>query len=55
MLSVEKCKQILDNETLSDKDAESILEQLYQIATVLVESYLERPSGAKSEREKAFE
>lgn len=42
MLSIEKYRRLLDNESLSDDEIAELLSSIYQMATVLVDRFLER-------------
>jgi hypothetical protein len=41
MLSVEKCKTLISNKSLSDKEVETVRDELYQLADMLIEKYME--------------
>ena len=40
MLSIKECRKLLKNDNLSDDEVEEINNSLYQLADVLIESYL---------------
>ena len=49
MLSVEKCKKYLKNSDYTEQQIEEIRDNLYQLAEILVDDYIQK-KGAKNDK-----
>ena len=47
MISIEKCREILEDKNLTDEEVTTIREQLYKLAEVSIDSYFEEKSETK--------
>jgi hypothetical protein len=49
MLSVEKCKELLKGREYTAQEVEELRDSLYQLATILVNGYLEKEKPLKEQ------